>query len=81
MVQVERENETNEGSRFDLRQRQALKKKLSNRQPYGHMSLKVLNVEFDLDVSVDSMQLQAHTLKSHLHAMRRTRHFYFDVRF
>ena len=52
-----------------------------------HLSLKVLNVEFDYNVSVDSRHCLTDTLKSnstlgsHLHAMVRTHHFDFDIRF
>ena len=52
-----------------------------------HISLKVPNVEFNFDVSVRHCLLSAHTLKSnlmlgtHLHAMIRTHHFDFDIRF
>ena len=31
----------------------------------GHMSLKVLNVEFDFDVCTDSIQLLTHTFKTY----------------
>ena len=37
---------------------------IANSGPSGHISLKVPNVEFDFDVSVDSMQLLTHTLKT-----------------
>ena len=53
-----------------------------------HLSLKVPNVKFDDDVlSVGSRHCLTDTLKSnftfgtHLHAMIRTHHFDFDVRF
>ena len=55
--------------------------------PNGHLSLKVPNVELDFDVSVRHCLLSTHTSKSnsilgtHLHAMIRTHHFDFDVRF
>ena len=37
---------------------------IANSWPSGHISLKVPNVKFDFDVSVDSMQLLTHTLKT-----------------
>ena len=52
-----------------------------------HISLREHNVEFDFDESVRLCLLSTHTLKSnstlgtHLHAMIRTHHFDFDVRF
>ena len=52
-----------------------------------HLLLKVPNVKFDFNVSVDSRHFLADTSKSnsslgtHLHAMMRTHHFDFDVRF
>ena len=52
-----------------------------------HISLKVPKVEFNLDVSVWHSLLSTHTLKSNLtlctnlHAMLRTHHFDFNIRF
>ena len=52
-----------------------------------HLSLKVPNIKFDFDVSVDSRHCLTDTLMSnltlgtHLHAMIRTHHFDFDIRF
>ena len=49
--------------------------------------IKVANVKFDFDVSVDSRHFLTDTSKSnstfgtHLHTMIRTHHFDFDVRF
>ena len=37
---------------------------LEFKKPYGHISLKVPNVEFNFDVSVGSMQLLTHTSKT-----------------
>ena len=54
---------------------------------HRHISLKVPKVEFDFDVSVWHCLLSTHTSKSksilgtHLHAMIRTHHFDFDIRF
>ena len=52
-----------------------------------HLLLKVPNVKFDFDVSVDSRHCLTDTLKSnstlgtHLHAMIRAHHFDFEVKF
>ena len=35
-----------------------------DKNPYGHISLKVPNVKFDFDVSVDRMQLLMHASKT-----------------
>ena len=49
--------------------------------------VKVPNVKFNFDVSVRHCLLSTHTSKSnltlgtHLHAMKRTDHFDFDIRF
>ena len=62
-------------------------KAITDLKPYGHISLKVPNVEFDFDVSVRHCLLSTHTAKlnltlgSHLHAMIRTHHCDFDIRF
>ena len=55
--------------------------------PYGHISLKVPNVQLDFDVSVRHCLLSTHKLKTnlmlgtHLHALIRTHHFDLDIRF
>ena len=56
-------------------------------RPYGQISLKVRNIEFNFDVYNRHCLLSTHTSKSnlmlgtHLHAIIRTHHFDFDVRF
>ena len=60
---------------------------LSIKNLSGYLSLKVPNVKFDFDVSVRHCQLSTHRLKLNstlgtlFHAMIRTHHFDFDVRF
>ena len=55
--------------------------------PFRHSPPKVPNVELDFDVSVRQCLLSTHTSKSntmlstHLHAMIRTYHLDFNVRF
>ena len=59
---------------------------LGNFYDHRHISLKVPNVEFDYDVSVRHCLLSTHTLKlystlgTHLHTMKRTHHFDFEIR-
>ena len=55
--------------------------------PSEHLPLKVPTVQFDFDISVRHYLLSTHTSKSnltlgtHLHALIRTHHIDFDVRF
>ena len=51
------------------------------KNPYGHISLKVLNVQFDFNVSVDTPQTYIKNLISHLHIAIMTHNFDFDTRF
>ena len=60
---------------------------IDERFPYGHILLKVPNVELDFDASVRHCWLSAHKMKTnlmlgtHLHVMIRTHHFDLDIRF
>ena len=60
---------------------------LSIKNLSGYLSLKVPNVKFDFDVSVSHCLLSTHTSKlnstlgTHFHAMIRTHHFDYDIRF
>ena len=57
------------------------------KKDHRHISLKIPNVEFNFDVSIRHCQLSTHasksnsTLGTHLHAMIRTYHFDFNIRF
>ena len=69
---------------FDIKQPLSF---FAKRSDHRHISLKVPNVKFDFDVSVRHCLLSTHasksnsTLGSHLHAMIRTHHFDYDIRF
>ena len=59
---------------------------LLSKDHHRHISLKLPNVKFDFDVSVRHCLLSTHTLKlcstlgTHLHTMKRTHHFDFEIR-
>ena len=69
---------------FDIKQPLSF---FAKRSDHRNIWLKVPNVEFDFDVSVWHCLLSTHasklnsTLGSHLHAMIRTHHFDYDIRF